>query len=83
MVKEFGKALFQKAQELNKKLYTEEELRKMYDTSCGRISLDLLSNQTENNKRFNDFKNKLNQLKSYPVEVSETNGVFTITKIIK
>jgi hypothetical protein len=49
-------------QEQDKKLYSEEDMRGMYDKSCGLIGLGFLYDQTENNSRFNElleqFKNK-------------------------
>ena len=42
--------------------YSEEDMRGMYNKSCGLIGLGLLDNQTENNSRFKElleqFKNK-------------------------
>jgi hypothetical protein len=44
------------------KMYSKEDMRKMYDNSCGLVGLGLLDDQTENNNRFNElldqFKNK-------------------------
>ena len=34
------------------KMYSEEDIRKMYNWSCGLIGLGQLPDQTENNKRF-------------------------------
>lgn len=50
------KSGFKAAMELMKdKLFTIEDMRKMYDISCGKISLDLIPDQSENNQRFNTF----------------------------
>ena len=45
-----GKELHQQ-----KKMYSEEDMRGMYDKSCGLIGLGLLDNQTENNSRFKEL----------------------------
>jgi len=37
------------------KMYSEEDMRKMYDNSCGLVGLGLLDDQTENNNRFNEL----------------------------
>lgn len=47
--------------------YTREEMRKMYDLSCGKIGLRLLSDQTENNARFESFLSEISKGKT-PVE---------------
>lgn len=41
--------------EQDKKMYSEEDMRKMYDLSCGKIGLSELHDQTENNQRFKDL----------------------------
>lgn len=41
------------------KMYSEEDMRKMYDISCGNIGLAYLDDQTENNERFIYFLNKI------------------------
>jgi hypothetical protein len=44
------------------RMYSEEDMRRMYDKSCGLIGLQLVRDQTENNNRFKkifeQFKNK-------------------------
>lgn len=60
---------FKKAQSLNEKKFSLEDMRKMYDMSCGKIGLNLLHNQTENNERFNDFIQSLQQPKVFDIEV--------------
>jgi hypothetical protein len=42
-----------------KRMFSEEDMRKMYDISCGIISLNYVDDQTENNKRFNYFLNEI------------------------
>jgi hypothetical protein len=42
-----------------KRMFSEEDMKKMYDISCGIISLGYLEDQTENNKRFNYFLNEI------------------------
>jgi hypothetical protein len=42
-----------------KKMYSEEDMKKMYDISCGKIGLGYLDDQTKNNERFNSFLNKI------------------------
>ena len=37
---------------LGDKKFSEEDMRKMYDISCGKIGLSLAHDQTENNERF-------------------------------
>jgi hypothetical protein len=37
------------------KMYSDEDMRKMYDNSCGLVGLGLLDDQTENNNRFNEL----------------------------
>ena len=45
---------------LNKeKRYSREDMRKIYDKSCGLIGLDELNDQTENNYRFEDLISKI------------------------
>jgi hypothetical protein len=44
----------------NKRMYSEEDMRGMYDKSCGLIGLSLLNDQTENDSR---FKKLLEQFK--------------------
>jgi hypothetical protein len=41
-------------------MYSEEDMRGMYDKSCGLIGLSLLNDQTENDSR---FKKLLEQFK--------------------
>jgi hypothetical protein len=43
-----------------KRMYSEEDMRGMYDKSCGLIGLSLLNDQTENDSR---FKKLLEQFK--------------------
>jgi hypothetical protein len=40
-------------------MYNEEDMRKMYDLSCGLIGLKELHDQTENNQRFKDLLEKV------------------------
>lgn len=47
------------AEWMQEKMFSEEDLRKMYDISCGNIGLAYLDDQTENNERFNTFLNKI------------------------
>lgn len=47
-----------------KRMYSEEDMRKMYDKSCGLIGLGLLDNKTENNNRFNELLDQLIKEKS-------------------
>ena len=37
------------------RMYSEEDMRKMYDKYCGLIGLGLLDNQTENDNRFKEL----------------------------
>lgn len=41
------------------KKYSEEDMRKMYDLSCGLIGLKELHDQTKNNERFKDLLEKV------------------------
>lgn len=41
------------------KKWSDADMRKMYDLSCGKIGLDLSNDQTENNNRFNTFLQSL------------------------
>jgi len=43
--------------------YTEEDLRKMYNLSCGKIGLGSIKDQTENNQRFQELLNIIIQSK--------------------
>ena len=54
--------------------FTEEDLRKMYDLSCGKIGLDLLKYQTENNKRFKSFLDNITK-KELWIEVEDKIAV--------
>ena len=65
------KAGFQKAQELNQKKYSEEDLRKLCE----------LSRFTTNS--IDDMINKISQPQQYSVEAQEIDGVWNVTKIIK
>lgn len=42
-------------EEQDKKMYSEEDMRGMYDKSCGLIGLELLDDQTENDSRFKEI----------------------------
>jgi len=42
-----------------KRMFSEEDMKKMYDVSCGIICLSYVDDQTENNKRFNYFLNEI------------------------
>jgi DNA polymerase IIIc chi subunit len=60
-IKEFGKKDFiEGAKWQQKRMYSEEDMRGMYDKSCGLIGLSLLNDQTENDSR---FKKLLEQFK--------------------
>lgn len=37
------------------KMYSEEDMRGMYDKSCGLFGLELLDDQTENDNRFKEI----------------------------
>ena len=51
---------FKAHQQLTKdKLFTVEDMRKMYDLSCGQWDLSELPDQTENNERFNKLLQSL------------------------
>ena len=39
----------------SKNIYSEEDMREMYNKSCGLIGLGELNDQTENNNRFREF----------------------------
>jgi len=47
----------EKAKEIEKQqgVYSEEDMRKMYDISCGKIGLGEINDQTENDNRFKEF----------------------------
>lgn len=63
---------YQKAKE--KYQFTLADIRKMYDMSCGKIGLGELSDQTENNQRFEDLLKSLQQpkeIKSIEVEYED------------
>jgi hypothetical protein len=51
----YGEAMaeWQKEQGTNK--FSEEDMREMYNKSCGQIGLGELNDQTENNNRFREF----------------------------
>ena len=55
--------IIEKAKEIEKRQcgYSEKDMRKMYDKSCGKIGLGELNDQTENDNRFKEF---LEQLKN-------------------
>lgn len=42
-------------QEQDKNKFSEEDMREMYNKSCGKIGLGELDDQTENNNRFREF----------------------------
>jgi hypothetical protein len=52
-------AFIEGAKWMQEKMYSEEDMRKMYDISCGNIGLAYLDDQTENNERFISFLNKI------------------------
>lgn len=61
---------FQAAMELKKdKMFTVEDMRKMYNMSCGKIGLGELFDQTENNKRFDDFLKPILPKTEWEVEI--------------
>ena len=51
--------------------YTREEMRKMYDLSCGKIGLGLLPDQTENNARFESLLSEISEGKAPVQQLSE------------
>lgn len=46
-----------------KRMYSEEDMRGMYDKSCGLIGLELLDDQTENDNRFKEILEKFKKKK--------------------
>ncbi len=46
-------------QEQDKNKFSEEDMREMYNKSCGQIGLRQLKDQTENNNRFQGFLDKI------------------------
>jgi len=53
------KIIIPKEEPKQERMYSEEDMKKMYDVSCGIICLSYVDDQTENNKRFNYFLNKI------------------------
>lgn len=47
---------------MQEKMYSEEDMRKMYDISCGEVGLDELHDQTENNERYVKFLKYIKQV---------------------
>ena len=56
VIQHYGEAM---AKWQAKRMFSEEDMKKMYDISCGIISLSYVDDQTENNKRFNYFLNEI------------------------
>lgn len=71
---------FKKAQSLNKKLYTEEDMRKCYEGVLQNVGTIIKQSDLPT---FSEYVNSLSQTKSYSVEVEEKDGIFTVTKTIK
>jgi hypothetical protein len=49
------------AEWMQEKMFSEEDMRKMYDISCGNIGLAYLDDQTENNERYMKFLKQVNK----------------------
>lgn len=62
---------------LGDKKFSEEDMRKMYDISCGKIGLGLAHDQTENNERFRSHLRSIQQTE-WDVEIEvECCGKYT------
>ena len=56
--------MVERAKAMEERRYSKEDMKIMYDMSCGNIGLGELKDQTENNARFTQFLNR----------IKETNG---------
>ena len=53
-----------KKMEKEQRVYSEEDMKEMYNKSCGLVGLGLLDDQTENNNRFRELIEQFNKKES-------------------
>jgi hypothetical protein len=78
VVKDYWISGFQKAEELNQKKYSEEDIRKAYDE--GMYAPKVISKVKEMKDEYIQY---LSQPQQYSVEAEEIDGVWNVTKILK
>lgn len=61
----------------NKTIFTLDEMKKMYDISCGSIGLSELPNKTQDNERFKQF---LKDIVSLEIEIFSKQNMIEFGK---